>query len=151
MDGNCNTNMKKNNAHDIDDICLHDARLSRIEFDEQSTTFYFPTGLYLTQDGSKTNTAIVKACIDLDDIVVFVSRRSKFSLRNREKYISKRVPFSKLISKLNNEIEIIDSMNQGNNRYLWRGVFLDTQGYTNEYVEIQFNSCDLITWEVYLD
>ena len=49
------------------------------------------------------------------------------------------------------QIEIIDVMNQGQNHYLWRGVFIKNNKYLDLYAEIQFISCNTIQWEIYYD
>lgn len=146
MDGNCKLNYK---ISDASSIYLHDSRIFSMDFDDNSISIRFPQGIFLAKDGSKTKEALIKLLIKPDDINVYISKKIG---RKKIKYITKYIDLIRFIKYLNyRQIEIIDVMNQGQNHYLWRGVFIKNNKYLDLYVEIQFISCNAIQWEIYYD
>lgn len=146
MDGNCKLNCK---ISDASSICLHDSRIFSMDFDDNSISIRFPQGIFLAKDGSKTQEALVKLLINSDNINVYISKKIG---RKNIKYITKYADLSRFAKYMNcRQIEIIDVMNQGQNHYLWRGVFIKNNKYLDLYAEIQFISCNTIQWEIYYD
>ena len=134
---------------DASSICLHDCRIFSMDFNDNSIRFRFPYGVFLAKDGSKTKEAFVKLFIHSDEINVYISKKIG---RKKIKYITKYIDLITFAKHLNHrQIEIVDVMNQGENHFLWRGVFVKNNQYSDLYVEIQFISCNSIQWEIYYD
>ena len=152
MDGNYNKQYFIHSSNEESSIDLHDSRISQIQLADDSISFYFPDGVYLTSNGEKTKETIVKLIIEPENINVYVSKEHRSLLKRRGKYITKYIDLNTVLEILNNKnIELIDFLKQGNNHYVWRGVFVDKKGYKNCLTEFQFVACKDIQWEIYFN
>ena len=87
MDGNYNKQYFIHSSNEESSIDLHDSRISQIQLADDSISFYFPDGVYLTSNGEKTKETIVKLIIEPENINVYVSKEHRSLLKRREKYI----------------------------------------------------------------
>ena len=103
MDGNYNKQYFIHSSNEESSIDLHDSRISQIQLADDSISFYFPDGVYLTSNGEKTKETIVKLIIEPENINVYVSKEHRSLLKRREKYITKYIDLNTVLEILNNK------------------------------------------------
>ena len=142
----------KYHCTDFKNICLHDAVVSNISYDENHIDFYLENGLTLVKTESRTPNALIRVKVKPEDINVYLSTQQKSIFLHMEKYKTKNVSLEQLSDFLTNSIKfvIIDCLAGILNSSIWRCMSLNTSrknAFT--YFEIQFNPIAKIEYDIF--
>ena len=142
----------KYHCTDFENLCLHDAVVSSISYDENHVDFYFENGLTLVKTETQTKDALIRVKVKPEDINVYLSILQRNFFSHTVRYNTKDITLEQLSTFLTNvcKIEIIDCFVGILNSSIWRCVTLSiSKKHRFNYFEIQFNPITKIEYDIF--